>query len=100
MAREALVFGLLLVLILLSVIGGRVVPSFTRNWLKARGTVNLPSPFGALDKAEILSVIALLIVLMLGNDSLSGWTAATVSALHTIRLARWRGWQCTAEPIL
>jgi len=98
--REVLVLGLFLVLILLSVIGGRVVPSFTRNWLKARGATPLPAPFGPLDKASILSVVILLIVLMLGNDAVSGWTAAAVSALHAVRLARWQGWQCTAEPLL
>jgi uncharacterized protein involved in response to NO len=98
--REVLVLGLFLVLILLSVIGGRVVPSFTRNWLKARGATPLPAPFGPLDKASILSVVILLIVLMLGNDAVSGWTAAAVSALHAVRLARWQGWQCTAKPLL
>jgi uncharacterized protein involved in response to NO len=98
--REALIFGLFLILILLSVIAGRVVPSFTRNWLKARGATRLPTPFGLFDKASILSVVILLIILTLGNDTLSGWAAAIVSILHTIRLARWRGWQCTAEPLL
>ena len=98
--REALILGLFLILILLSVIGGRVVPSFTRNWLKAKGATHSPAPFGSFDKASILSIVVLLIVLTLGNDALSGWTAAVVSILHAIRLARWKGWQCTAEPLL
>jgi uncharacterized protein involved in response to NO len=98
--REALFLGLFLILILLSVIGGRVVPSFTRNWMKARGAIDLPAPFGLFDKASIVSIVILLIVLTLGNDVVSGWTAAAVSILHAIRLARWKGWQCTAEPLL
>jgi uncharacterized protein involved in response to NO len=45
--RLAIAVGALLV----TLIGGRIIPSFTTNWLKARRITPLPAPFGRLDKA-------------------------------------------------
>jgi uncharacterized protein involved in response to NO len=87
MTAEAQFFGLFLVLVLLSVIAGRVIPSFTRNWLKQQNAARFPVPFGRFDIITTFSILILLVVLMCGNDVLSGWTAASVSALHVIRLS-------------
>lgn len=38
---------------LLALIGGRIVPSFTRNWLVKNGASHLPASFGTLDKAAL-----------------------------------------------
>ena len=38
---------------LLALIGGRIVPSFTRNWLVKTGETRLPSSFGNIDKAAL-----------------------------------------------
>ncbi len=37
------------ILILISVMGGRIIPSFTRNWLVSRGVSRLPGPKGLID---------------------------------------------------
>ena len=34
--------GIAAMIVLISVIGGRIVPAFTRNWLNARGTAGMP----------------------------------------------------------
>ena len=34
--------GIAVVIVLISVIGGRIVPAFTRNWLGARGLTPVP----------------------------------------------------------
>ena len=53
---------------LVALIGGRITPSFTTNWLKARGAVPLPAPFGRLDGAVmVLTVLALLTWLVLAG---------------------------------
>ena len=44
--------GLAAIIVLISVVGGRIVPSFTRNWLARRQTENLPGPPGMIDRAE------------------------------------------------
>ena len=45
--------GLAAVIVLISVVGGRIVPSFTRNWLAKRQTQNLPGPPGIIDRAAL-----------------------------------------------
>ena len=40
--------GLAAVLMLIALIGGRIIPSFTRNWLAARGATALPVRINAL----------------------------------------------------
>jgi uncharacterized protein involved in response to NO len=43
--------GLAAPILLISVIGGRIIPSFTRNWLFKRHSARLPAPHGAADIA-------------------------------------------------
>ena len=43
---------------LLALIGGRIVPSFTRNWLVKNGETRLPASFGGLDKAALATTAA------------------------------------------
>jgi uncharacterized protein involved in response to NO len=38
-------------LMLLMLIGGRIIPSFTRNWLARENPGRLPLPFGKFDAA-------------------------------------------------
>src|SRR5262245_25496141 len=45
--------GITATLILIMLIGGRIVPSFTRNWLVRRGAGRLPQPFGPFDAAAV-----------------------------------------------
>jgi uncharacterized protein involved in response to NO len=45
--------GVAAVIVLISVIGGRIVPAFTRNWLMTRGSPDLPSPAGILDRVAL-----------------------------------------------
>jgi uncharacterized protein involved in response to NO len=81
-----------LVITLVSLIGGRIVPSFTRNWLARQRPGRMPVPFGRFDA----------IVIATSTIALSGWIAAPASraggilligvgGLHLVRLARWAG---------
>ena len=45
--------GLVAVIVLISVIGGRIVPVFTRNWLAKRQAENLPAAPDILDRASL-----------------------------------------------
>ncbi len=55
--------GLGAALMLIGVIGGRIVPSFTRNWLVRRGAGKLPVP--PMQTFDKYSLVALLIALLL-----------------------------------
>ena len=86
---------------LIMLIGGRVVPSFTRNWLVKAGHERLPAPFGPFDKLALGIGGVALLTWVLAPDT---WAAATLLALaalaHTARLARWRGLPTRREPLL
>jgi uncharacterized protein involved in response to NO len=93
--------GIAVVIVLISVIGGRIVPAFTRNWLNARSLSPVPPPADILDRAALGVLHAGLI----GWTFLPGWWPVGVllllaAALNLIRLARWRGVATLDEPLL
>lgn len=93
--------GLAAALMLIALIGGRIIPSFTRNWLSARKATRLPLPFSQAD-AAILGVTGLcLAVFVTAPDSAAGhWLMLLTGALHLWRMSRWCGWQIRPEPLL
>ncbi len=94
--------GVATLLMLISLVGGRIVPSFTRNWLaKQRPGLATPAPFDGLDRAALASTAV----------ALAGWVALPDSALACalelaaglllgLRLARWRGIATYREPLV
>lgn len=94
--------GLGAALMMIAVIGGRIVPSFTRNWLARQGPGRLPvPPMERFDKIALLALLA----------TLFAWIAApkaqalallllAAGTLHLVRLARWAGDRTLAEPLL
>lgn len=93
--------GLALLVVLLALIGGRMTPSFTRNWLLKRGGGALPAPTSRFDMA----VLAVTVAAMLGwiispNQSVVAAALVIAGALHVVRLARWAGWRTWAEPLV
>src|SRR5262245_32493450 len=93
--------GIAASVLLISLIGGRIVPSFTRNWLVRERPGALPHPFDRFD----------IVTLIVGAVALAFWTAAPMHAatgaialmaglFHALRLARWRGYRAAAEPLV
>jgi len=89
------------IIALISAIGGRIIPSFTRNWLVQRGAAALPAAHSIVDRAA-LAVL---------HTGLLGWALFPASkpvgailiaaaALNLWRLARWRGLATGPEPLL
>ena len=100
-ARLAIAATILLILI----VGGRIIPSFTRNWLKRENPGREPKEFGAFDKAAMI----------VGGVALAAWTAEpaiesahmaiailllVAAAIHAIRLARWAPLRTFGEPLV
>lgn len=92
--------GLATVALLIAVIGGRVTPSFTRNWQIKRGGP-LPAPAGRFDAAT-LAVTAAGLALWSGAPAhpAAGALLLAAGALNLLRLARWRGDAAAAEPLV
>jgi uncharacterized protein involved in response to NO len=93
--------GVATVMVLLSVIGGRIVPAFTGNWLTARGITSLPPPVGRTDRVA-LGVLhsSLLVWVFLPDSAWVGVLLLAAAAINLWRLVRWRGYTTTREPLL
>ena len=94
--------GFALVLLLISLVGGRIIPSFTRNWLAKQGLKHgLPQQPGNFDKAAIaVTALALLGWTVVPDSS---WTAALLliaAASQAGRLARWSGLRAIRDPLV
>ncbi len=87
---------------MIAVIGGRIVPSFTRNWLVKQAPGQLPvPPMRAFDKVTLGGLLlALLLWLVLPDHRLTGVALAVVGVLHLLRLSRWAGQRTLAEPLV
>jgi uncharacterized protein involved in response to NO len=86
---------------LVALIGGRVTPSFTTNWLKARGAARLPASFDRLDRAALaVTGLALVAWLALMEGTIPGLLLLAAAAGLAVRLARWRGRAVVGEPLL
>ncbi|HRO32105.1 MAG TPA: NnrS family protein [Brevundimonas sp.] len=89
------------VAMLLALIGGRVTPSFTRNWLVRRGGPLPAPPAGRFDQAVLIATVVTLGAWVMSPEAGAvGALLAGVGALHLVRLARWRGWRTGAEPLV
>lgn len=94
--------GLSAVIMMIAVIGGRIVPSFTRNWLVRRGPGRMPvPPMQRFDKLALVALLGALVVwVALPGHVLTGALLAVAGALHVVRLGRWAGHRTLAEPLV
>ncbi len=84
--------GIAAVVLLLAVIGGRIIPSFTRNWLARENPGRLPAPFARFDVVVILlSAATLAIWIAQPSGKITAAALAAAGVLHVVRLARWAG---------
>jgi len=93
--------GLAAGVMMIAVIGGRIIPTFTRNWLVRRGPGPLPMPFDGDDKV-IIGVTAFALVLWVAMpDSVATAIAMLAAGIANLwRLSRWAGWRSLAEPLV
>jgi len=94
--------GVATLLLLIALIGGRIIPSFTRNWLaKARPAGRMPAPHSALDWACLATGAVGLIAWAAAPDApASSVLAIAGGAALAVRLSRWRGLATLGEPLL
>ena len=91
-----------LVIIMVSIIGGRIIPSFTRNWMvKQRMTGGLPTQPQTLDLLTIASTAAALFFwLVFPGRHLTGLILILAAAAQAIRLSRWSGLRTASDPLV
>ena len=92
--------GLAVVTLLIALIGGRVTPSFTRNWQLKRGGP-LPATAGRFDTVTLIVTATGLTTWSVSPvDPTVGVILLAAGVLNLIRLARWRGEATLAEPLV
>ncbi|MHA7774630.1 NnrS family protein [Roseibium sp. M-1] len=87
---------------MIAVIGGRVVPAFTRNALLRKGIEDaLPRSRPWLDRSGILlTLLAALGCLPYVPEAVLGWICLAAGIVTLLRLAGWRGFATRNDPIL
>ena len=84
--------GVAAILVLLMLVGGRIVPSFTRNWLVRQNPGRLPHPFGKFDMVTLAASVAVLCLwIITPNHIVVGAALLMAAILHVVRLGRWAG---------
>ena len=94
--------GLATLLMLIALVGGRIIPSFTRNWL-AKNAPGWPAPaaFDRLDEVALaLAVLALACWAVLPDETVSAGVEILAGLALAARLIRWRGTAAWREPLL
>lgn len=101
LARHAILVGIDIVLLLVTVIGGRIIPAFTTAALRQMGRE------AALRSRTSLTVLAVLAMacIALGDvfwpdRGVAGWLAAAAAAIQLLRLMQWRTLHTLRQPIV
>ncbi|MCZ0812389.1 NnrS family protein [Roseovarius sp. EGI FJ00037] len=93
--------GLALLVFLIMLIGGRILPSFTRNWLAQRGAARLPVPFNRFDGVcLVVGAVALLAWVFAPYGIAAAVLGVLAALLHLARLSRWQGQATWRSPLL
>ena len=92
--------ALAVVLLLLTLIGGRIIPNFTRELLYA-GTGANSVALSWCDRLAILLVIAAVLAWIVGAESATAGVLFIAAAVaNGWRLSRWQGWKTWREPLV
>jgi uncharacterized protein involved in response to NO len=93
--------GLSAAVLLIMIIGGRIIPSFTHNWLSREKPGRMPVSFNRFDMMIIaLSAVALAGWTFLPARLETGALLAIASAANLLRLARWAGERTWRDPLV
>jgi uncharacterized protein involved in response to NO len=80
------------IILLIALVGGRIVPSFTNNWLARNNPGRKPVPFARFDMATLgMSALALIAWIAAPFHAASGALLLLAGVMQTVRLARWAG---------
>lgn len=101
LARRALIAAIDIVLVLVTVIGGRIVPSFTANALRLSGSKHLPRASRWLTPVAVSLMIGIAAVDALQPaGGLAGVLALAAAVVQALRLSQWQGLRTARMPIV
>ena len=90
-----------LVMVLLSLIGGRIIPNFTRDFLDGQGMTEQPAPFSRFDGLSVVLVgVGAVAWIVQPQAMVTGWILLGAGVVNLGRLLRWYGWVTWREPLV
>ncbi len=90
-----------MVMMLLTLIGGRLIPTFTDELLVGSGRAERPASFSRYDGLSIALVgLAVVSWIVQPHSMVTGWIFVTAGLANLGRLARWYGWLTWREPLV
>lgn len=93
--------GLAAIIGLIMLVGGRIIPSFTHNWLARNNPGRLPRAFSRFDAIALaVSAVALAAWIAFAQSAISGAVLIIAGLLQIIRLARWAGDRTSADRLV
>jgi len=93
--------ALVLIMLLLTIIGGRITPNFTREFLGQGDMVVRSAFFSYLDGLSIMLVVVAAVAWIVHPDgSVTGAAFVVAGLVNLVRLWRWRGWSTWREPLV
>jgi uncharacterized protein involved in response to NO len=94
--------AMLIVVVMIAVIGGRIIPAFTHNWLHgSQPQSTMPRRINWLDRASLASLLLFVVLEVVGAPALGLGVAALIAAISNgARLVLWQGASTRKEPIV
>ncbi len=93
--------ALAMVMMLLTLIGGRLIPNFTDELLVGSGRAERPAPFSRYDGLSIALVgLAVVFWIVDPHSMATGWLFVAAGLANLGRLVRWYGWLTWREPLV
>jgi len=93
--------GVSAAVLLIMLIGGRIIPSFTHNWLARRPQGRLPRTFDRFDAAVmIVSAAGLAAWVVVPEARFTAVLGLVAAAMNAARLGRWAGERTAKEPLV
>lgn len=101
LARGALLVAIDIVLLLITIIGGRIIPAFTTNALRARGVAADMRSSPWVEGIVIGAMIAIILVDVFAPwRTVAGGIAALAAIAQAVRVTGWRSLRTRSEPLV
>ncbi|MCP5327589.1 MAG: NnrS family protein [Sinobacteraceae bacterium] len=101
LSRQTLLAGINLVLILVTVVAGRMLPPVTTAALRQQGTNQVVRPSRSLTPSAVTFMIAVAVVdLIRPNGLIAGGIALAAAIAQGLRIAQWQGYRVLRHPLV
>lgn len=99
--RSALYVALMIVVTMISIIGGRIIPAFTVAALRRRGIMAMQTDQYRMDIFAIISLIAVVFSLVFARDTVVlGVVSAVSCGIHAVRMRYYHSLKALGDPLL